>query len=299
MDMMDNILYKYNNGNTTVTIYDDGTKIREYEDTPCVIFPESIDLKITNSCNMNCAFCHESSTKDGAHANIDKLKQTLNDLPAGIEIAIGGGNIFEYPDLIEFLTWCKYKGFICNITINQKHLKKNLSQLKYLIEEDLVKGIGVSINGNDFNSLKELKSKSKHVVYHLIAGIHKPDILDKLNKLGNCKVLILGYKQFGRGINYYSDEVIKNINTWKIKLPAYFGKFLIAFDNLALKQLDVKSMLPERVWDSCFMGEDFTFTMYVDGVKEQYAPTSSSSNRTSFNEISLLDYFTKYRNYIQ
>ena len=89
------------------------------------------------------------------------------------------------------------------------------------------------------------------------------------------------------------------INEWKIKLPAYFGKFLIAFDNLALKQLDVKSMLPEKVWDSCFMGEDFTFTMYVDGVKEQYAPTSSSSNRTSFNEISLLDYFTKYRNYIQ
>ncbi len=295
---MDNILYKYNNGNTTVTIYDDGTKVREYEDIPIIQFPESLDVKITNYCDAGCKYCHESSTIKGKHADLEKLKSILSDLPSGVELAIGGGNCLAHPNLLDFLIWCKDKGFICNITINQFHLAKYNTLITYLIENDLVKGVGISITGNNFEEIKKLKNLTNNIVYHLIIGVHDMNILDELKKLGNCKVLILGYKQFGRGINYYSDEVIKNINTWKIKLPAYFGKFLIAFDNLALKQLDVKSMLPEKVWDSCFMGEDFTFIMYVDGVKEQYAPTSSSSNRTSFSEMTLLDYFVKHKNKI-
>ena len=32
----------YQNGNTTVTLMSDGTKIREYEGTPIVFHPESI-----------------------------------------------------------------------------------------------------------------------------------------------------------------------------------------------------------------------------------------------------------------
>lgn len=57
MDTTANILYKYQNGNTTVTILYDGTKIREYENSPQVVHPESIDVKITNHCNKGCFFC--------------------------------------------------------------------------------------------------------------------------------------------------------------------------------------------------------------------------------------------------
>lgn len=54
---------KYQNGNTTVIIMNDGTKIREYENAPEILHPESIDVKITDYCDMGCAYCHESSTK--------------------------------------------------------------------------------------------------------------------------------------------------------------------------------------------------------------------------------------------
>lgn len=57
------ILNQYINGNTLVTIYNDGTKIREYNKDPQPEFPESIDLKITDYCDMGCPYCHESSTK--------------------------------------------------------------------------------------------------------------------------------------------------------------------------------------------------------------------------------------------
>ena len=43
------------------------------------------------------------------------------------------------------------------------------------------------------------------------------------------------------------------------------------------------------------MGDDFTFTMYVDGVKQEFAPTSRSSNRESFNNYTLLQYFKFFK----
>ena len=47
------LIGEYINGNYTVKIYEDGTKIRETkEDEFISSFPESIDLKITNRCNM-------------------------------------------------------------------------------------------------------------------------------------------------------------------------------------------------------------------------------------------------------
>ena len=91
---------KYTNGNTVVTILSDGTKIREYEGDPVILHPESIDVKITDYCDMGCAYCHESSTTSGSHADLKTLLGIIHDLPAGVELAIGGGNPLSHPDQI-------------------------------------------------------------------------------------------------------------------------------------------------------------------------------------------------------
>ena len=66
-----NLIGKYQNGNYTVSLYDDGTKVRENDlDFFDAAFPESMDIKITNRCNMNCPMCHEDSKCDGAHGDI-------------------------------------------------------------------------------------------------------------------------------------------------------------------------------------------------------------------------------------
>ena len=290
------IISKYQNGNTTVIIYEDGTKIREFDNTPEIYFPESLDVKITNYCDLGCKFCHESSTVEGKHGDLKKLKAVLISLPAGVELAIGGGNPLDHPDLIEFLVWCQERGLICNMTVNQLHLKKHFATIETLLEEKLIKGLGISINGHHFDKIKELKKLSNNIVYHVIAGVHDISILETLQEIGNCKVLILGYKNFGRGVDYYSKEVDKNIELWQKQLPLYLGKFSISFDNLALEQLNVQSMISRSIWDSFYMGDDFSFTMYVDAVKQEYGPTSKSLDRVSFNEMSLFEYFIKYKN---
>lgn len=209
----------------------------------------------------------------------------------------GGGNPLAHPDLVDFLQWCKDRGLIANMTVNQLHLKESLNDLKYYLENDLIKGLGISIMNHHYNEIKELKKLSNNIVYHLIAGIHKINKIDELIELGGCKVLILGYKQIGRGINHYSQRVESLIGDWKSKIQDYFTKCVVSFDNLSIDQLDIQSKVSPEVWERSYMGDDFTHTMYIDAVREEFGPTSTSSYdyRVSFKDDDLFNYFQTNR----
>ena len=70
----------YKNGNTIVEIRDDGTKIRFVPDNVPAqpVYPESIDMKITNYCEMGCQMCFVAGTKvlmaDYTYKNIEDIK---------------------------------------------------------------------------------------------------------------------------------------------------------------------------------------------------------------------------------
>ena len=66
---------------------------------------------------------------------------------------------------------------------------------------------------------------------------------------------------------------------------------------MAVEQLNIKDLLLETEWNSYYMGQDFSHTMYVDAVNEEFAPTSRSpySERCSWDSINILDYFKKNR----
>jgi len=290
------ILNKYINGDYTFSIYSDGTLVRETEvDNPKVIHPSSIDVKITNYCDMGCTYCHESSTTNGVHGDLKKLLEVISELPAGVELAIGGGNPLSHPNLVEFLESLKQKGLIANITVNQGHLKTYQDLLVYLIKEELVKDVGISITNNNFNYVKPLLEITNNVVYHLIAGVNKIEIINQLIELGNCKVLLLGYKYFGFGVKHHSKAIDNNIKEWYKKLPNLIGKCTLSFDNLAIEQLKVIRLFTKEGWERFYMGNDFVFTMYIDAVKQEFAPTSRSNKRKSFNDYTLIDYFSKER----
>lgn len=298
---MNNLLYKYRNGNSTISIFSDGTKIRLFDGIVSPEFPESIDVKITNYCDANCSFCHEQSTISGSHADLNTLLKVLNPLPSGIELAIGGGNPLAHPQLIEFLTFLKNKGLISNITINQKHLKQYKDLILYLIKDELVKGIGISYTTSSYLSdIEPIINETNNVVFHTIIGINKIQDIDSLFNFSNshnktCKVLILGYKQFGFGINYYlkNSKIEDNKYQWYIKLPLLFKKkgLVLSFDNLAIQQLNLKRLFTDASWDKFYMGDDGQYTCYIDAVNQEFATSSTSRNRVSFNNTSLIEFF--------
>lgn len=274
-------LITYQNGNCKVTIHPDGTKEREYPDGEVakVDFPESIDLKITNFCRGGCSFCHESSTPSGKHAKNHHIRHILEGLPKGVEIAIGGGNPFDHP-LLEKILHSYWDRFICNVTVNAMHLKTahtelNNEDLYELREFGLINGLGISYVKGYEKDIFDLADKN--TVVHFIAGIHRPQDAAMILKKG-IKILVLGFKQFGRG--KLTDKIQDCINQWKMRIGGLLSIGpVVSFDNLALRQLSIKHRVGEETWNKRFMGDDGKFTFYVDAVKMEYAVSSTSERK--------------------
>lgn len=288
---------EYLNGNVKTTIYLDGTLIREFKGEPEPDHPDGIDVKITDYCNMGCVYCHEMSTTVGRHANIDKLLEVLSVLPAGVEIAIGGGNPLDHPELKRFLIALKDQGLIANITVNQGHLMTYYKQLRELIKQDLVRHIGISIINKNYKYINRLLKLTKNIVFHVIIGVNKPkDITSLISNTGHNKVLILGYKEYGFGKDY-SFHLNKEIRSWQVLMMFLSRIAHCSFDNLAIKQLDIQQFISNERWSQTYMGDDGQFTMYVDGVRQQYAVSSTSNRRVSFNSTTLIDFFHDIKNH--
>ena len=288
----------FENGNYTVKLnLLNGTKIRETNDdflNPTTI--ESMDIKITNCCDgpggALCKFCHEDSRPDGKHADLF-APSFLDKLHPYTELAIGGGNPLSHPHLLQFLIKCKERKHIPNMTVNQYHFKQNFNFIKQLIDCKLIYGLGISVSYFPDHEFCEMVKEIPNAVLHIIAGLDNSTdrYLRFFRDEGIKKILILGYKQVRRGEKYYegmAPGIETNICLLKKNLPTILeeGWFeVVSFDNLALQQLNVKSMVDEDIYNEIFMGDDGltgemnSASMYADLVERKYAKNSCSMER--------------------
>ena len=275
--------HKYKNGNHFVYINDkNGTKIRETIDKNATEFisdfADSVDFKITNKCFNNCPFCHEKSTSNGEEGCIDNWK-FLDTLHPYTEMAIGGGDVLTFSKLYELLELLKSKNIYANITVSQNNIFDN--KIDYLVEHELVKGIGVSLYGYRKDDIARIKSLPNTVI-HLINGVTACEASFHQLADKDLKILILGYKTFGRGIDFAKDSpwIQDNINWFEKNIEDYMMKFkVVSFDNLAVEQLKLKDKLTEKQWELFYGGDDGTHTFYIDGVNKQFAKSSTSTER--------------------
>ena len=273
------LLYKYKNGNYNVLIFDDGTKVRQTNESVWKPdFAENIDIKITDKCDGNCSFCFEGCTPNGKHGELLDLK-FWDTLHKGQEVAINGNDL-SHPDLIPLLKKLSKQGIIVNMTLNQMHFVSHLEEVKDLIKNKLIYGLGVSLVYPTDKLLEILKeSIFKNVVIHTINGILTEEQVEKL-KNNNLKLLILGYKHLRRGDDYFNKEkdlIEKNQKWLKDNILELFNHFkVVSFDNLALEQLNMQDKLDKNIWEEYYMGDDGTTTFYIDCVNKQFAQSSTS-----------------------
>ena len=267
----------YKNGNYMVYINPEtGDKIRNSRGNKFMpSFAENCDVTITERCDGQCAFCYAGCTPDGKHGDLNA--KFLDTLHPYTELAING-NDMSHPDLIPFLEKMKVRMVFVNVTINQKHFEQHFELIKDLQQKGLIKGVGVSLNKTTPQFIQLVKSV-RNVVIHVINGIVTRD--DWYNLQNNdLDVLILGYKTTGRGDDYLcknQGKVERNQEWLRESLPISFNKFrTVEFDNLALEQLDVRSMVSEDLWNSHYMGDDGDFTFFINLVGNYFAENSTS-----------------------
>lgn len=305
--------YTYLNGNYLVSIDTiTGTKIRRSlrigeEFKPD--FPDSIDLKITNSCSHGCPFCHESSVPGGKHFDLLRTQALLDQLPEKIELAIGGGNVFDIPQqtLESFLNWTLDR-FFPRLTISYHDLD-SWNKLPKELREKVGLGVSVYTKGQAM----KVHKLYPNAVLHLIVGKFPLKDFEELLEVADCnkhswtsritetKILLLGFKSFGRALK----KKPYNLDGWKtaVRKTLWNGRwkvgssFVVGFDNLAIDQLGIRDALTETEWKSTYQGDEFTSTMYIDAVEETFAPTSRDTNRLPWNLTNgIIDYFNVHHN---
>ncbi|MBR3864767.1 MAG: radical SAM protein [Clostridia bacterium] len=289
--MQNPLIGYYQNGNYVVKFYSNGTKIKQTnEDKFIAKFPDSIDLKITDYCDKNCPMCHEKSSILGLHGDLNE--EFLKTLKRGTELAIGGGNPLSHPNLEKFLKEMKARGVICSLTVNGDHLIADNEHIEALIKDKLIYGLGISIQKYN-QKVIDFAQKYQNAVLHLINGV-----FTDFNKLfdKNLKILILGYKKFGKGEQFFSNEVENNMLYLKNNISTFFNRFnVVSFDNLALSQLHIKNLLSKEEYESIFMGDDGDSSMYIDLVKKQFAKSSTSVERYPLGK-DIFEMFSKINN---
>ena len=285
------LLGRYKNGNFFTTILSDGTKIRETEDNEFIPdFAESMDIKITNFCDMGCPFCHEGSTTDGKFGDILNEK-FINTLHPYQEVALGGGDATSHPDLIPFLQKLKDRKVIVNMTVNQIHFENKQDLIRKLVDEKLIYGLGVSLV-NPTKRFIELIKQYPNAVIHVINGVLNPSDVEALEN-NNLKILILGYKHLRRGDDFYikdHENIVANQNWLYVNLEDIIEKFkVVSFDNLAIDQLYVKGLMTDEEWDEFYMGDDGSTTYYIDMVERKFARSSTATFDKRYDLLDSVD----------
>lgn len=270
----------YKNGNTLTTLYDDGTKTHFTMDNEFRFdFPESHDISISQCCDNGCEWCYYGCSPKGKHGKLAGWN-FFNSMRPYTEIAIN----LQCPipdELTDFLHEMKDRKVIVNVTVNQNHFMRDDvgKYIDRLVNEDLIKGIGVSLSDPTQDGFIDRIKRYPNTVIHVIAGVTPWEDIQYLMGRG-LKLLILGYKKTGRGKKYYDGLFIPIITQMKYLeggLDEVINGFkVVSFDNLAIEQLHIKNKLNDKEWENFYGGDDGTVTFFIDLVKGVFSRNSLS-----------------------
>lgn len=287
---MQEYIGSYINGNVYTRLKYDGTRERfSFDDEFKPEFAECIDVTLTARCRMGCPFCYANCTPNGKHADI-LAQHWIETLHPYTELAINGNDL-DHPDLVPFLEKMHEKKVIVNMTVHQKQFLDNKSLIHVLTDNHLIYGIGVSLSNPTDEFIKSVK-EFPNAVIHTINGILTEDQVNKLAYNG-LKLLILGYKNIGRGKNYmadYPEEVCGNMQWLHDNISDLLGKFtVISFDNNSLEQLEIRKYLTPDEWEEFYSGNEGSTSFFIDAVNHEFSESSLTSEDMRYPMMDSVD----------
>lgn len=241
--------------------------------------PELVDLKITDKCPYNCAFCYQGSTPEGKDGkNISTILTALARMGV-FEIAIGGGEPTHARDFASVIHDAKEKGLTPNFTTFGTDW---LAKPEIVEAAKLCGGIGVSVENAD-HIRKALKIRDVVLpgpvvqVQHVV-GSQPLSVLDGLLSEARAQklpILLLGFKTTGRGATFkpqpmdgIGEVLAKHFKEGKTKhdLRLSVDTAFVDAHMPLLGALDVPEIL--------VTSPEGKFSMYIDAVKQVVGPSS-------------------------
>jgi hypothetical protein len=248
--------------------------------------PDLVDLKITDYCETGCAYCYQGSTKKGKHAKLDTVLNfvaAFSELEV-LEVAIGGGEPTKHPHLVEILE-----------AISKSFMVPNFStkSLDWMNDPAIVCAVDKYVGkvGFSCSSYEDLRALIYHVdksglgvekisVHYVIGSCPMEELRKILYLLAytGFDLLLLGYKETGRGSNFtpYDNSDIWNELTRHV--------LTIGIDTCAAKKYteEIKKL---KVLEYMYNSEEGKFSMYVDAVESKVSKSSYEPNPEDYKIV--------------
>lgn len=242
--------------------------------------PELVDIKLTDVCFIGCPWCYQDSRPESKHGDLVTIKTVISSLnPEITEVAFGGGDVLQHPDIVEILQYSRECGLTSsNITMNWQSIIRYPDKVELVMP--YLDAIGVSITGpGQIKQVVEQLTKlgvyePTRICFHIIPDLYSKNfILKMLTELKEYSiesdVLFLGYKTNGRG---------KEVSTEKVKEMSEIFDYIIE-NNLCLQcdtkfvkdYFEIVSKVSSELTYDIHEGE---FSMNIDCVEKFYSCSS-------------------------
>ena len=268
----------------------------------CTSVPELVDISITDFCVADCAFCYRNSNYEGKHADNQSLYNVMRSCEEmGVfEIAIGGGEPLDHPNIKNILSQFKNSTLRANLTTRHKSWLRD-DKMRNLIF-DTCGAVGISVDSaaeieDMATALQYHGIRSDRVMAHVIMGTvseHEFRAMAVASHNSRIPLLLLGFKESGRGFKFKQKSGWKGYQKYDwfesvlIRLqeddlmPARLGMDtpLVAELQPILERLEV----PEWMYRT-HEGEN---SMFIDAVHQTAGPSSYDSKNEK--ELASLHY---------
>jgi len=254
------------------------------DDPSCAPWPELADIAISNYCTASCSFCYRDSRADGQFMSVADywfvMAQLRSDTWGSVfQVALGGGEPLEHPELIDIVEMTRQFGVVPNITTNGIHVTPVIAS--HLSGK--VGAIAVSVS--------DIKSYPVSSVRHFVEADIRTNIHFLLRKAslsqatailngeyddmlkGVNAVIFLTHKAKGRASADNNLEWDDELRTFIAAIDARRTVVRIGFDACFVPMLLCRTQLDARLIDPCECG---FFSIYVDEMLN-VSPCSFSS----------------------
>lgn len=181
--------------------------------------PTLVDFQITTACLLDCPHCYAKATPEGTHVSLDDAKLIIDQCyENGVsQLALGGGEPLQHPNISEILQYTNEKGIVPNLSTNGMYLDS--STLKVLKECCGAVALSLEGVGSRFDTWRKTGFKRLKKAIKQLKKADIPTVLqvtlseanfDELNEIVTfCLknphlygVIFLAYKPVGRGEVY-------------------------------------------------------------------------------------------------
>lgn len=284
LDRMEAYVARDDKSHWTLFAGRNGTKLRLAKtlDAPpqsySSVTPELVDVKVTDFCAYDCAYCYQGSTTAGKHAPLPRLLELMGELAKNqvFEVAFGGGEPTRHPQFQELLRATAALGITPNFTTrNIAWLRLHAASLR-----EVCGAVAVSVDSVEgakalAGLAKELNASAHYIALQaqVVDGSVSTETLREILRLlapHRIKTLILGWKTTGRGASVkplpmdwaFAAEADDETNEATLLCDtAFLQKYWAELREL---HADPKTLSPVEGAFSC----------YIDAVTMRMAPSS-------------------------